>query len=536
MKNAKKTNKKSGDLSKSPPNSSRAGNNQARLKKKSYPRLFLQSIVDSITLPIVVIGTDMRIKFINHAAELIAAKKTKTSSHVGEHCYRFMFGYDTSCVSQGKNCPLIDSQETGETVRTERRMDIFHDFPRSYEIIASSLCGEDGTQFGIIEIFNDITNLKEIEEQLRTERDKLKGMMSAIGQGIHILNHNYDIEYQNDIALQTFGDHKGEKCYRVYKGQDEPCDVCAMHTAIATNSIQRSELLMANGKYYEQSYAPFKDVDGQTKMLILLRDITEQKALQAETMRAAQLASVGELAAGVAHEINNPINGIINYAQIIQDESGGNQFVEEISGNIISEGERVANIVKNLLSFARQSDEGFDKVFVDDVVSDAVGLINHQLTKNCIILEMALPSDLPPVFAHHQQLQQVFLNLFSNAYFALNQRYAGKDPNKKIIITGEVIIIEGKEYVRVNCKDLGTGIPHEVVNKIFEPFFSSKKPGEGTGLGLSISHGIIKKNNGFLHVETEFGRYTNMIVDLPAYREKDEQSLSTQEDFAVKGR
>ena len=141
-----------------------------------------------------------------------------------------------------------------------------------------------------------------------------------------------------------------------------------MQTAIAQGEIQRTELLLASKKAYAQSYTPFMDVDGQTKTLVLLRDITEEKLMQAETLRSVQLASVGELAAGVAHEINNPINGIINYAQVIQDESGENETLVKISEKIIREGERVAAIVSNLLSFARQQDSEFDKISISEVV------------------------------------------------------------------------------------------------------------------------------------------------------------------------
>jgi len=289
-----------------------------------------------------------------------------------------------------------------------------------------------------------------------------------------------------------------------------------MHAAIEQESIQRTELLLSSKKAYAQSYAPFIDVDGRTKTLVLLRDITEEKLLQAETLRSVQLASIGELAAGVAHEINNPINGIINYAQIIQDESSDNVTLTRISEKIIREGERVATIVTNLLSFARQQDDNFEKICIYDVVFDAVDLIQHQLSKNCIILELMLSDDLPPVLGHHQQLQQVFLNLISNARYALNLRYPGKDPQKKVIITGQVITEEGKQYVRIITKDLGTGIPDEVAAKIFEPFYSSKTTGEGTGLGLSISRNIIARHQGRLTVDALAGQYTSLIVDLPA--------------------
>ena len=372
-----------------------------------------------------------------------------------------------------------------------------------------------GEVIGGIESFEDITERKQNEEVIRAERDKFRCMLLALGRGMHILNRNFLIEYQNDILRQQFGDQIGRKCYEVYRQLDEPCENCRMHEAIETNEIQRTEILMSDDRYYEQFYAPFKDVDGQTKALILLRDITEEKACHAETMRAGQLASIGELAAGVAHEINNPINGIINYAQILWDQGGRSDQDQDILTRIIAEGERIAEIVRNLLFFARQQDDKSEMVNLQMVVADAVALIEHQLLNDGITLTVRVPADLPLVKANHRQLQQVFLNLLSNARYALNQRYSGKDSGKTLEITGEVVGLEGQEFVRLTFTDQGTGIPPELIDSIFAPFFSTKKPGEGTGLGLSISHGLIKNFHGFMRVKSEHGRYTSMVVDLP---------------------
>jgi PAS domain S-box-containing protein len=381
---------------------------------------------------------------------------------------------------------------------------------------ADLLRGADGRIIGAVESFEDITGTKQVERQLRTERDKLMAMLSALGQGMHILNKEYGIEYQNEVLRRHFGDKLGHKCYEVYKQRAAPCEICRMHEALDSMEIQRTELLMADGRYYEQSYAPFRDIDRETKALILLRDITEEKAHQAETMRAGQLASIGELAAGVAHEINNPINGIINYAQILLDETE-NSANAEMHQRIIKEGERIAEIVRNLLFFARQRDEEAEVVRVEDVIDDSLALIKHQFQKDGIIMTLEKENNLPEIRVNPQQLQQVFLNLLSNARHALNERYPARDLQKKIEIRSQQVKIRNRKYVRTSFKDWGTGISPEIIGKIFDPFFSSKEPGEGTGLGLSISHGLVKDFNGSLQVESEPGRYTAMTVDLPAY-------------------
>jgi len=168
-------------------------------------------------------------------------------------------------------------------------------------------------------IARDITNRRQAEEMLRTERDKFQGMLAAMGEGVYIVNQDFIIEYQNDMLTGRFGDNVGNNCYAAYMGSDKPCRQCPIQEAIKTGKIEQIELVATDGRNYEINFAPFNDVDGVTKAIQLVKDVTDKKNLQAEAMRASHLVSLGELAAGVAHEINNPINGIINYAEILKD-------------------------------------------------------------------------------------------------------------------------------------------------------------------------------------------------------------------------
>lgn len=456
------------------------------------------------------VDLDKKITSWNHKAEMVTGYKKKEI--VGKKCDVFslkpcteicgIYSDDIQKPIVGKECEILT--KSGEIRVITKNANLIHD--------------ETGKVIGGVESFEDVTDSKHMESQLRSERDKFMSMLAALGQGMHILNSNFDIEYQNDVLRKHFGDKLGQKCYQVYKQRDEPCEVCRMHEAIETNEIQRTEEVMSDGKFYEQSYAPFRDVDGETKALILLRDITEEKAYQAETMRAGQLASIGELAAGVAHEINNPVNGIINYAQILIDEAGKDESQTELLYRVINEGERVADIVSNLLSFARQQDDDVEDVQLSIVVEETLALVHHQLVKDSISVTANLPYELPHIFANPQQLKQVFLNLLSNARHALNQRYSEKTPQKKIEINCKEVKIDNKPFIQLTFTDWGQGISKEIIKNIFDPFFSSKKPGEGTGLGLSISHGIIKDFHGHLRAESKEGDFTTMIVELPIHQ------------------
>ncbi len=374
---------------------------------------------------------------------------------------------------------------------------------------------KSGGQKLAVAIARDITSRKQAEKMLRTERDKFQGMLAAMGEGVCIVRRDFVIEYQNNILTEQFGEAIGKKCYAAYMGFDRPCKLCPVHKALETGKTQHMELVAADGRNYETSLAPFTDVDGIIKAIKLVTDVTDKKNLQAEAMKAGHLASLGELAAGVAHEINNPINGIINYAEILKDRCCKKGEDEEIPGRIIKEGDRVAQIVKNLLSFSTDRKDVHSSVDIKDIFSDTLGLAEKQIFKDGIKFNMDLPSDLPIIRANSNQIQQVFLNIISNARYALNQRFPEYHKDKILEIRGETVKINGREYVRTTFYDSGTGMPENILDKISNPFFSTKPHGDGTGLGLSISYGIIKDHKGKLRFESVEGEYTKAMVDLP---------------------
>jgi len=256
--------------------------------------------------------------------------------------------------------------------------------------------------------------------------------------------------------------------------------------------------------------------DGEIELLEgILHDITKRKALQAEAMRNARLASLGELAAGVAHEINNPINGIINYAQILINRSKKQKEPVEIPLRIIKEGERIERIVRGLLSFGREGRKNKYAVRIHDLISETLDFITVLLKKDHIHIDVNIPETLPVIKADAEQIQQVFLNIISNARYALNRKYATPHRDKVLTIRAALIETEDAQHIRVTFKDNGTGIASDVIDRICDPFFSTKPPNEGTGLGLSISHGIIKDHNGKLWAVSKPGEYTEMIAELP---------------------
>lgn len=257
------------------------------------------------------------------------------------------------------------------------------------------------------------------------------------------------------------------------------------------------------------------EFEGRTTFTGILRDITERKRMEFQQRNQQKLESLGTLAAGIAHEINNPVNGIINYAQLIVDELGDENATGQFAREIITESDRVAGIVADLLSFSRQERQTHNPEDLQTIVARTVSLVNTILRHDHITLEISIPDDLPLVNCRGQQIQQVLMNLITNARDALNERYPGSDDAKIIRIFGRSLENHGRKWIRITVEDFGTGIPEEVRERLFDPFYTTKDRTHGTGLGMSISHGIVKEHGGRLHFETETGRHTRFYVDLP---------------------
>ena len=270
--------------------------------------------------------------------------------------------------------------------------------------------------------------------------------------------------------------------------------------------------------------------DGENKApacRVAVSDITEYKRLEQErqTMEARlrhqqKLESIGRLASGVAHEINNPLTGIMGFAQLIAARIDKTSPLEEYASEIVCLTERVATIVRDLLTFARQETQSHSPADIHEIVGATLALIQTVMPGDQITLEMDIPKNMPKIKCHSQQIQQALLNLLTNARDALDKKYPECNPDKIIRVTAQVFEKAGKAWIRTTVEDHGTGLSPEIQEKMFDPFFTTKEPGKGTGLGLAISNGIVVEHGGELHCESELGHWTRFHMDLPVNAEQ----------------
>jgi two-component system NtrC family sensor kinase len=326
----------------------------------------------------------------------------------------------------------------------------------------------------------------------------------------------------NEALLNASGKPRdeiiGKGICKIIHGGRWPHIKCPLEEFLLTGGqkVEDTRLPGLNGEF-SLTITPVATGPHQKELnLLIARKLTLEEVRRVDSIRTAQLAAIGELAAGVAHEVNNPINGIINFAQLLLDDCKEEGEESMILKRIVKEGERIASITYNLLSFARENENDLTFVDLNEVVNDSISLVEHQLKNDCIVIKNDLHQPSCLIVGNHLQLMQVVLNLISNSKFALNERYKDASPEKAIRFKTELIENDENKLYRLTITDYGTGIPQGILEKLFEPFFTSKPAGKGTGLGLSISYGIIKNHDGVLRVDSMLNQYTAMVIEIPA--------------------
>lgn len=317
-------------------------------------------------------------------------------------------------------------------------------------------------------------------------------------------------------AGKPYDDIIGRGVCEIIHGGRWPHIPCPLEQFLSTCTPRVEDTRLPGlGGEYSLTVIPIQSPLEEQLILLIARLLTKEEIRKVDSIRTAQLAAIGELAAGVAHEVNNPINGIINLAQLLLDDCPEDSTHRELLDRIVSEGERIATIIYNLLSFARGTENSFTIVDINAVVRDCISLVKHQLKYDGIGITTDLCDPPCQILGNFPQLQQVVLNLISNSRYALNERYSEPVTEKRIEITSQAVTIERGKYCRLKVRDFGTGIPQSILDKMFEPFFTSKPSGKGSGLGLSISYGIISDHNGILRVDSILNKYTDLIIELP---------------------
>jgi len=388
------------------------------------------------------------------------------------------------------------------------------------------------------------------ERKLRERTKEMETILNGIQDFISVITPDMAIEEVNDAFLKQMKCSRqeviGRKCHEVFQSIENRCNcetvACPLDEVIR-NKRHVQQVMTRTGKggrqtHFEINIYPIREKDGKiSKFIEISRDITarlkeeeeitrrleqmvEERTRQLEETHAKlihkdKMASLGKLSASVVHEINNPIAGILNLSllmkRIIEEDDLKKNEIEQFCQYLTlmeTETRRIGRIVSNLLAFSRQSKMEPKRVDVNQLIEQTLILNSNLLKINGVKVEKQLAADLPDLIGSQDQLQQVMMNIVSNAAEAVEATGGG-------VLRIETRHSLSDDRIYVTFKDTGVGIPQENFSKLFEPFFTTKKKGKGVGLGLSVAYGIVREHGGTINVKSEVGKGTTFELELP---------------------
>jgi PAS domain S-box-containing protein len=476
---------------------------------------YLIDAIDAFNRRLLIISPD----FIILAANL-TAMEGHPENIIGRPCYEMIPGCGSPCA----NCPANDALKTG---KASLRYDQSYNFSDSMDMFClfSYPIYRQGKLEALVMLDFDLPSLKNIEDRRIRSNAFLRNLIHSAVDGVIASDPTGKILIFNDAAAQVSG-------YSVAEALNEITirDVYPEGGAREVMRMLLSEEYGGVGKLISY-HIDAKNKSGERVPISLnasivyengkkvatigffhdrREEIRMQKALektQVQLLQAEKMASLGKMAAGVAHQLNNPLSGIILFTKLVMEEYDLPQDALKDLDRVLYDANRAKDIVKELLKFARQTSHEMKPLDINDIISRTIFLLENQSIFHNIEIAKDLDMKLPLITGDSQQLNHVFMNTILNAADAMEGAGKLRLKSRFLSETG---------MVRVEISDTGPGIPADVLPHIFEPFFTTKEQGKGTGLGLSIVYGIVESHGGSIRVESVPGEGATFIIELPA--------------------
>lgn len=489
---------------------------------------FSSSLLDNSPNPIIVINQDTSIRYVNPSLERLTGfssveligKKAPYPWWTEKTLQKTSADFDEAMRKGAQKLEQLFQKKGGE---------------RFWVKITSRPVRSDGEFKYYLANWVDITELKQVEETLRDSQGKLDAMLQSIGDHISMMDEELNIVWANKIAKKIFGNNIiGKKCYEVYHKRKEPCEPypCITLKAFKDRKVHEhvTEVIGKDGKtifFHCTANEALKDENGKPITVIeISRDITElkrakeeKKKLEAQLQRAQKMEAIGVLAGGIAHDFNNILYPIIGYADLTMDHVPEGSVVQKNLNEILMAANRAKDLVQQILTFSRQSEHERKLIRIQPIIEETLGLRRSSIPTS-IQISQKIDKECGAILADATQIYQVLMNLCTNAHHAMRE----KGGVLEVTLLEEEIGPDDSEsnpdllpgtYIKLTVSDTGHGMDHSVMEKIFNPYFTTKPIGEGTGLGLAISHGIVKSYGGDIQVYSESGKGTTFHVYFP---------------------
>ncbi|MFO7707764.1 MAG: PAS domain S-box protein [Desulfobacterales bacterium] len=486
------------------------GEKQAELNRQrdEYQKLFN-------TVPIIITVQDRNYRLISYNREFA----DRFAPDPGDYCYHAYKGRSSKCP----NCPVEKTFEDGQPHFSEESGFNKDGEPEYWVVKTTPIRDAEGDIVAAMEVNLDVTQHKLLEQQLEKSEKKYHEIFNSIPNPVFVLDaESLEIRDCNEAVQSVYGYERSEILHRcfaeLFSEEEQPRYVARV---LRSNVIHQARQIRKDGRviFVDMWISP-AEYPGRRVLLVTTSDITKRLETEQHLIQASKMATLGEMATGVAHELNQPL-AVIKTAsrffikKVRNQEPIPEQIIATLSEEIDSHVDRATRIINHMREFGRKADRQVDPIQVNDVIRKSLDIFSQQLKVRGIDVVLDLAEHLPLVRADANRLEQVFINLLINARDAIEAKVeatAHLKGQKKIYLTTS----PKNGSVHIEVRDTGLGIPRAVIGKIFEPFFTTKEVGKGTGLGLSISYQIIQEFGGTIRPESREGQGAVFIIHLPA--------------------
>jgi histidine kinase len=436
----------------------------------------------------------------------------------GDYCYQAYKGLSQKCPV----CPVEKTFEDGKSHWSEESGPDKDGRIRHWVVKSCPIQNAEGEIIAVMEMCLDITHRKELEEKLIISENKYHSIFSNIPNPVFVLDlDTFEILDCNESVETVYACDKNDVTSRSFLEMfsKEDRDYYAIKLRTSTFLGQAKHKTKDGRTLYVNIRVSPSEYNGQQVLLVTTSDVTKRLETEQQLLQASKMATLGEMATGVAHELNQPLAVMESASSFLMRKLTKKEQIEDehlliMSQKISNNVDRATKIINHLREFGRKEDVGLEKIQVNDLLQRANELLSQQLKVRGIEVVWQLAEGLPLIMADPGRLEQVFVNLLLNARDAIEDKLSTavmKKGSERIILTTS----SDGDKVSVEVRDTGMGIPKDQLEKIFEPFFTTKSVGKGTGLGLSISYGIIKDCGGNIQVKSEKGTGARFIIEFP---------------------